>query len=183
MVNESQRTTLHVTNILEEKLEKVPEKLRKMPLLRTLSGTLLTSSADGKKPQRDSLSEASDLIISLSRFLDQRVFDPYFRSKATQFEIETSTVMIDQKCLKSIDKVLRVTKVVTFLSCPLFLLATMRRLNSRSTPLLACIYGMLSLDCLRMSYNCYARNYCAIGLRSVGSDGNVVKIGSTMLNR
>ena len=103
--------------------------------------------------------------------------------KATQFEIETSTIMTDQKCLKSIDKVLRVTKVVTFLSCPIFLIATMRRLNSRSTPLLACIYGILSLDCLRMSYNCYARNYCAIGLRSIGSDGNVLKIGSTMLDR
>ena len=183
MVKESQKATPQVTKILEEKLEKVPEKLRKMPLLRTLSGTLLSSPDVGETPQKNSISEASDLILSLSRLLDQRVFDPYFRSKATQFEIETSTIMTDQKCLKSIDKVLRVTKVVTFLSCPIFLIATMRRLNSRSTPLLACIYGILSLDCLRMSYNCYARNYCAIGLRSIGSDGNVLKIGSTMLDR
>ena len=172
-----------VSKIIEEKQEKDPKTIRRTPLLRTLSGTLLSFPSVDKSAKGKALPEMPDPILALSRLLDERVFDPYFRSKATDFEIETSTVMTDQKRLGAIDNILRVTKVVTFLSCPIFLLASLKRLNSRSTPLLACVYGVLSLDCLRMSYNCYTRNYCAIGLRKLGTDGNLRKIGSTMLER
>lgn len=181
-VQEKPHTTTEDSN---EKKTKDLKSYLGVPMLRSLSGSVWTGS-DAEHDSEVSgvpVPDALDPILMFSRLLDERLFDPHFRSKSTEFEIEISTTMTNRKYFAGIEDVLRRTKIISFLACPIFLGAFMQKVNSRSQPALACLYGVLSVDCLRMSYNCYSRNYCAIGLRQLGNDGNVIKISSTVFER
>jgi hypothetical protein len=111
---------------------------------------------------------AGGLILSLSRILDENVFDPHFQSNATDLEKQMADSATDLKYFGGIDCALRTTKVICFLVSPLFLLLTVKKLISESFPILAIAYGIVGLDFLRVSYNCYVKNYCAVGLRRCG---------------
>ena len=176
---ESEQEKLHVvTEDLGDKKKKDAKMQRVSPILRrTLSGSVLNESEESGSPL------PSDPLLMFSRLLDERLYDPYYRSKATEFEMEISTAMTNRKYFAGIENILRRTKIISFLACPIFLGVFIKKLSSRPPPILVCIYGVISLDCLRISYNCYSRNYCAIGLRKLGTDGNLIKIGSTMFER
>ena len=169
--------------IVIEKLKLVPltgdnprtrDSTRAIKMLRSLSGSILRPAyIEGTTvenpffadPLENTFLSAGRLILSLSRVLDKNIFDPLFQSNATDLEKQMADSATDLKYFGGIDGILRTTKIVCFLASPIFLLLTLKKLISGSFPLLAIAYG---LDFLRVSYNCYVKNYCAVGLRRCG---------------
>ena len=152
-------------------------------LLRSLSGSMLcpvhTEPTTVESPMIADPHEVTSLsvgglILSLSRSLDENVFDPHFQSNATDLEKQMADSATDLKYFGDIDCVLRTTKVICFLASPLFLLLTVKKLISESFPILAIAYGIIGLDFLRVSYNCYVKNYCAVGLRRCGQERLII---------
>ena len=167
--------------IVIEKLQLVPltgdvprtrDSSKVIKMLRSLSGSILRpvyiEGIAVETPFIVTSLSAGRLILSLSRVLDENVFDPLFQSNATDLEKQIADSATDLKHFGGIDGILRTTKVVCFLASPLFLLLTVKKLISGSFPLLAIAYGIVGLDFLRVSYNCYVKNYCAVGLRRCG---------------
>ena len=166
--------------IVIEKLQLVPltgdvprtrDSSQAIKMLRSLSGSILRpiyiKGTAVETPFFVSFLSAG-MILSLSRVLDENVFDPLFQSYATDLEKQMADSATDLKYFGGIDGILRTTKVVCFLASPLFFLLTVKKLISGSFPLLAIAYGIVGLDFLRVSYNCYVKNYCAVGLRRCG---------------
>ena len=172
--------------IVIEKLQLVPltgdsprtrDSSHALKMLRSLSGSMLrpvyieettVEAPFVADPLEATSLSAGGLILSLSRVLDVNFFDPLFQSNATDLEKQMADSAVDLKFFGGIDGILRTTKVVCFLTSPLFLLLTVKKLISGSFPLLAIAYGIVGLDFLRVSYNCYVKNYCAVGLRRCG---------------
>ena len=172
--------------IMMEKLRLVPltgdlprtrDSSHAIKMLRSLSGSMLrpvhieVPSIENPvvaDPLEVTSLSAGGLILSLSRILDENIFDPHFQSNATDLEKQMANSATDLKYFGGIDGILRTTKVICFLASPLFLLLTVKKLISGSFPLLAIAYGIVGLDFLRVSYNCYVKNYCAVGLRRFG---------------
>ena len=127
----------------------------------------------------DITDDLPDYIDTISKVADENFFEPYFRSNATLFEKNLSDNMTDLRSIRKIDLLLRHTKVFAALGS-IFLLSLSLRSGMRASPIYAVIYGVLSADCLRMSYNCYIKNYCAIAMKKLGSDGNPAKIGAAV---
>ena len=158
-------------------IPRTPDSSRAIKMLRSLSGSILRPVySEGTTvetpivadPIENTFLSGGRLILSLSRVLDKNVFDPLFQSNATDLEKQMADSATDLKYFGGIDGILRTTKVVCFLASPLFLLLTVKKLISGSFPLLAIAYGIVGLDFLRVSYNCYVKNYCAVGLRRCG---------------
>lgn len=125
------------------------------------------------------IDELPDYIETASKVVDENVYEPYFRSNAGVFERNLSDNMTDLRTFRKIDELLRFTKVFAIVGS-VFLFSLSLRSCARASPISALFYGTLSADALRMSYNCYIKNYCAIAMKKLGSDGNPAKIGAAV---
>ena len=157
----------HMSSLKEE-----TSSLRETKMRRSLSGSLLNLSViddaagsatiDVPTPKADQ-SAPTGVVLSISRTLDERLFDPHFKSRSTELEQQMADSATDLKFFGGIDGLLRMIKVASFLACPLMLIFSLGTV--RSEPLLAVLCGIAGLDFLRVSYNCYVKNYCVVGLR------------------
>lgn len=130
-------------------------------------------------PSSESADELLDYFEIISQNVDAAVFEPYFNSHAGTFERNLYDNMTDLKSIRKIDDLLRTKKVFAFIMC----IASAGMCVSsilQSSPARTIAYGVISADLLRVSYNCYIKNYCALALKRLGSDGNPVKIGAAV---
>ena len=157
----------HMLSLKEE-----TSSLRETKMRRSLSGSLLNpsviddaaASATVDVPTlKTDQSTPTGVVLSISRTLDERLFDPHFKSRSTALEQQMADSATDLKFFGAIDGLLRIIKVASFIACPLLLIFSLGRV--RSEPLLAILCGIAGLDFLRVSYNCYVKNYCVVGLR------------------
>jgi hypothetical protein len=137
------------------------------------------AAAARAKPSLESADELLDYFEIISQNVDSAVFEPYFNSTAGTFERSLYDNMTDLKSIRKIDDLLRTKKVIAAVMC----VASAGMCVSSillSSPLRAMAYGVISADLLRVSYNCYIKNYCALALKRLGSDGNPAKIGAAV---
>lgn len=123
--------------------------------------------------------EIPDYIEIVSQIADDNVFEPYFLSHSGPFERNLYANMSDLKSIRKVDNLLRVTKVTAIVSCFLSFGLCLRSC-AQASPFFAVFYGIIAADSLRVSYNCYIKNYCAIALKNLGGDGNPAKIGAAV---
>lgn len=121
-----------------------------------------------------------DLFDTISHFADEKFYGPLFEKQADSFEKAVSGQMTDLGAFRKIEDALKTTKVSALLASPLLAMASIRNANS-SRIIIAVIYGVLALDCLRISYNCYIKNYVSRAMRRLGADGDPAKIGATFM--
>lgn len=148
-----------------------PQSLSGVKMRRSLSGSRLDSTdiddctLPGAVSPSNNSPPSGGVILSISRVLDEVVFDPQFQYSASPIEKQMADSATDLKYFGRIDGILRITKVISFFSCPLFLMLSLREMRAESQPLLASVYGVIGFDSLRISYNCYVKNYCAVSYR------------------
>lgn len=123
--------------------------------------------------------ELPDYIEIVSQIADDNVFEPYFMTHSGPFERNLYANMSDLKSIRKVDNLLRVTKVTAIVSC-FFSFGLCLRSCTQLNPFFAVLYGIIAADSLRVSYNCYIKNYCAIALKNLGADGNPAKIGAAV---
>lgn len=131
------------------------------------------------KPSTETPDELLDYVEIISMNVDAAVFEPYFNSQSGPFERSLYENMSDLKSIRKVDDLLRTKKVIAVVMC----IASAGMCVSsflQSSPVRAMGYGIISADLLRISYNCYIKNYCALALKRLGSDGNPVKIGAAV---
>jgi hypothetical protein len=157
--------------ISEMSVKHDPQSLSGVKMRRSLSGSHLDSIVTDDCPLPGAVTSSTNtppsggVILSISRVLDEVVFDPQFQYSASPIEKQMADSATDLKYFGGIDGVLRITKVISFFSCPLFLMLSLREMRAESQPLLASVYGVIGFDSLRISYNCYVKNYCAVSYR------------------
>jgi hypothetical protein len=131
------------------------------------------------KSTTEPVDELPDYVEIVSQIADDNVFEPYFMSHSGPFERNLYANMSDLKSIRKVDNLLRVTKVTAIVSC-FFSFGLCLRSCAQASPFFAVFYGMVAADSLRISYNCYIKNYCAIALKNLGGDGNPAKIGAAV---
>jgi len=132
---------------------------------------------DKVEANEDVSEDTNGLIHSISKFLDDKLYEPYFQTQAGVFESSLSESMTDLKEFRQIDDLLRNVKIISFVATPLLFVLSLRNLNSKK-PVEATIFGALCADSLRLSYNCYIKNYCCISLKRMGENADALKVGT-----
>ena len=135
--------------------------------------------AAGAKPEVAAIDELPDYVDSVSKIVDDNLFEPYFAKHSGTFERNLYENMTDLRSIRKIDNNLRFPKVAAIVGCA-FSCGLLIKSCASASPAYAIIYGIMSADLLRISYNCYIKNYCAIALKKLGSDGNPAKIGAAV---
>jgi hypothetical protein len=136
-------------------------------------------AAAGGRPEVEAIEELPDYVDSISKMVDENLFEPYFAKHSGPFERNLYENMTDLRSVRKIDNNLRFTKVASIIGCA-FSGGLLIKSCASGSPAFAIIYGIMSADFLRISYNCYIKNYCAIALKKLGSDGNPAKIGAAV---
>jgi hypothetical protein len=136
-------------------------------------------AAAGVRPNVEAVEELPDYVDSVSKMVDENLFEPYFVKHSGVFERNLYENMTDLRSIRKIDNNLRFTKVAAIVGCA-FSGGLLIKSCASGSPAFAIIYGIMSADFLRISYNCYIKNYCAIALKKLGSDGNPAKIGAAV---
>ena len=103
-----------------------------------------------------------------------------WQQAAGPMERKIAESMTDMAVFRRIDGMLRTTKVLAFVASPFFLMSCLKNLAS-ARPVLGIIYGLLAVDCFKISFNCYIKTYCALALQNLGADGDPSKIGATIM--
>mmetsp|Transcript_23119 Transcript_23119/g.22282 ORF Transcript_23119/g.22282 Transcript_23119/m.22282 type:complete len:232 (+) Transcript_23119:172-867(+) len=118
---------------------------------------LLFVCQSNSSPVRNYQSSSTIDDNTLSTFLDNRLFNPIFLATSTESEIDFGTELtafIDENPKKKL-KWIKLASFAGFLLCGNgFLKAT--------TTVGRILYGVLSADSFRLSYNCFTKNYCKI---------------------
>lgn len=136
-------------------------------------------AAAGVRPEIEAVDELPDYVDSISKSVDDNLFEPYFAKHSGAFERNLYENMTDLRSIRKIDNNLRFPKVAAIVGCA-FSGGLFLRSCAGGSPAYAILYGVMSADLLRISYNCYIKNYCAIALKKLGSDGNPAKIGAAV---
>mmetsp|Transcript_15362 Transcript_15362/g.14732 ORF Transcript_15362/g.14732 Transcript_15362/m.14732 type:complete len:205 (-) Transcript_15362:92-706(-) len=121
--------------------------------------------------------EIPDFIQIVSTLVDENIYEPHFQSTADTFSRNLSETMTNTKTFKKIDDNLRFTKVNSLIAA-IFLFLQCLRYFALASPIYALLYGFISVDLLRVSHNCYLKNYCCIALKRLGADGDPKKLGA-----
>ena len=141
-----------------------------------------SSRPSGGRPSRPPSNEVNtqDLIEQASAFLDEKVFGPIWEQSANPNDQKIIASITDSSTFQRIDAKLRTTKVVCSIAAPFFFLSCLRSFSS-ANPLMGMVYGLLATDCARMSWNCYIKTYVTLALTKLGADGDLTKIGATVM--
>ena len=143
-----------------------------------------SSRPSGRPSGRPSSSSSDvntqDLIEQASSFIDEKLFGPIWEQSATPSDHKIISSITDSSTFQRIDAKLRTTKVFCSIAAPFFFLSCLRSFSS-ANPLMGMVYGLLATDCARMSWNCYIKNYVALALTKLGADGDLGKIGATIM--
>jgi hypothetical protein len=164
----------HVEKVLSEKLSKDPKGFRAKHMLRSISGSISKLETSEEVPD-----DTNRFILSISKFLDDKLYEPYFQTQSGVFENTMSESMTDLTPYRKIDGLLRQVKIISFVASPLLFILSLRNLNSKK-PVEATIFGVLCADSLRLSYNCYIKNYCCISLKGMGENADALKVGAAV---
>ena len=121
--------------------------------------------------------EFNEYVDIASQQIDKIVFEPYFKTQISQSKEKNMTIstVFDANTLKKIDGSLKSIKVSCF---ALALLCGAYCLSNLSRPK-GFLFGIVAYDLLRISYNCYTKNYCYLAVDSLS--GDFKKLGSTIL--
>jgi len=118
-----------------------------------------------------------DYFDTISATLDDNLFEPYYQSTLSANHMNMAETMAAFKSSQKIQERLKNTKVVCGVSSFLLFSYSLYSLMTGNVLKSAfCFYA--SADLLRVSYNCYTKNYCSIFIRKYF--GNVAKLGDTL---
>eukprot|EP01038_Epipyxis_sp_PR26KG_P011315 gene11315-15177_t len=116
--------------------------------------------------------EDIDMFVKVaSDMLDQNIYESYYQNNLKSNHMYIADAVSAIQSSRKINLFLRRTKVVFAVTSFLSLSMTLRNASRGSSGVMPCIiYGVLALDFLRISYNCYHKNYCQIALHRLVSD-------------
>ena len=117
-----------------------------------------------------------DYFDIISRNLDDNLYENLYSSKAGEFELSMSENFSDLKSFKSINSSLKIAKVSTFVLSIFFALYSITNM-SKPVKSLTCLF--IAVDLLRVSYNCYIKNYLSMAAKTIG--GDFKKLSSSIL--
>jgi hypothetical protein len=122
--------------------------------------------AEGIDPSK--IGRLSDFVddadtVAVSDFLDENLFAPFFSSQAGTFEISVLETIIQFGFSREIKSSLIIPKLFFASLAVLFFFGAL--FKYRFNPVYAAIYIVLAADSLRVSYNCYAKNYYSLAAR------------------
>jgi len=161
-----------------------PKKISLTELTQRMRGLLgqpgATSGASSSSSSSRAAPPPNDLIEQVSAAVDEQLFEPMWQQSATPFDKQIVSGITDMATFRRIDRLLRTTKVLAFVASPLFLFSALRNV-AVARPVMAATYGLLAVDCFRVSFNCYIKTYCALALQKLGADGDPAKIASTVM--
>jgi hypothetical protein len=118
---------------------------------------LLFICQSNSSPIRNYQSSSTIDENTLSTFLDNRVFNPIFLATSTKDEIDFGTELtafIDENPKKKL-------KLIKLVSSAGFVFFGNGFLKATSVAG-RIVYGVLSADSFRLSYNCFTKNYCKV---------------------
>jgi len=119
----------------------------------------------------------SDYFDTVSNTLDDVLFEPYYQSHLSATHMNMAETMAAFQSSKKVQERMKNTKVICGVSSFLLFSYSLYSLMTGNIPKFAfCVYA--SADLLRVSYNCYSKNYCSIFIRKYF--GNVAKLGETL---
>jgi hypothetical protein len=151
--------------LLLKKKREAPEEYRKAEesgkLLEYLSAELKSLGIDPLSIDTSIIENASDHLNIISNILDECAFDPYFTSQAGDFERFISSKIVDFRLAENIEISLKFPKVAFAASAALISIFAMVCLVRKRLPAFLLCTAVAS-DCLRVSYNCYIKNYCSL---------------------
>lgn len=117
----------------------------------------------GVDPTKINLESLTDSATDLSVMLDEKVFHPYFSRQAGPAENAVLEALIMFGHSKKIEETLTVPKLFFASMSVLLLLASLSKL--KRNPLYSIVYFFGAADCLRISYNCYTKNYYSLAVK------------------
>lgn len=131
--------------------------------IEALSKELKTEGIDPNKIGR--LSDFVDDVdtVAVSEFLDEKLFAPFFSTQAGSFENSVLETIIQFGFSREIQSALIIPKLFFASLAVLFFFGAL--FKYRFNPVYAAIYVVLAADSLRISYNCYAKNYYSLAAR------------------
>ena len=116
-----------------------------------------------------------DEVDQISHALDEHLFEPYYQATLATNHMNLAEVMSVCKSAGRIHSRLVNIKVSCAVVSVLSLSFSAYNLMAGRIPM-AALNLLLSIDCLRVSYNCYLKNYCSIFIRQ--HFGNATKVKS-----
>lgn len=114
-----------------------------------------------------------DEVDQISLALDEHLFEPYYQATLATNHMNLAEVMSVCKSAGRIHSRLVNIKVSCAVVSVLSLSFSVYNLMAGRIPV-AALNLLLSVDCLRVSYNCYVKNYCSIFIRQ--HFGNATKV-------
>lgn len=112
-----------------------------------------------------------------SEWLDENLFEPHYKTNRAENHMGVAEGLAALKSSKKIEYRLRNLKVFCAISSLMCFGLGISQLMRARLPH-AVILLLCSADLLRISYNCYIKNYCSIYINSLG--GNVSKVADTI---
>jgi hypothetical protein len=162
-----------IRQIIEQKRKRDPEGFQKAEI----NGSLQTFLAnDFKKAGIDpnlisdylkATSELDKYLFALSDGLDEIIFEPFYQSQKAVNHMYITEALTACKSSKYIEYRLKLVKV---LSAGGSLICAGLSLSNLGNIFKLVIFGVLSVDLLRISYNCYMKNYVSLALKKIGGD-------------
>ena len=159
-----------------------PKRLSVNELMQRMRGLLGQPPSAATNPRNRGAGSPPtlDIFEQVSAVVDEQLFEPMWQQSATTFDKQIVSSVTDLATFRRIDRLLRTTKVIAFVASPLFLFSALRNI-SVARPVMAATYGLLAVDCFRVSWNCYIKTYCALALQQLGADGDPAKIATTVM--
>jgi len=124
-----------------------------------LSKELKAAGIDTSKVNVADLIDDLD-TTAISELLDANLYAPYFASRAGTFENSVLEAIIQFGYSRKIQSALVIPKLFFASLSILFFLGAL--FKYRANPIYCTIYVVLALDSLRISYNCYTKNYYSL---------------------
>lgn len=126
----------------------------------------------------DGLSSFQSYVSLVSSQLDSTLFEPYLRS---QKESKDHAALVEKlSSLRSFQKVSQRLETLKVISFALGVLCTLYGLRNLSiNPVVGLLYCLVAHDGVRISYNCYIRNYLSVSMNYLM--GDLSSLGNTVM--
>jgi hypothetical protein len=136
----------------------------------------------GATSSDDNLSNLSDdfeiYVNIIADGLDDNIYDPYYQSRLASNHMGLADTMKTLRSGKKINNRLKFVKVVTAISAVISFAWGIRKYTQGSF-LATGISFFISADLLRVSYNCFIKQYCSLAINFLG--GSAQKLGATVI--
>jgi hypothetical protein len=155
-------------------------------LLEYLADDLKKAGVDPKSVKLPKMPRSGgplDIFEHISNCADA-VFEQLFNESSQGLDRSFYDDMTELQPFQKTLRVLKRVKVICVLATPVLILLSLGNFAANSAPVNSvkgAVFAVLAADSLRVAYNCYARHYIAKCMKSFGGDGEITKLGSTLL--